>query len=61
MNEVVLFHYIIPICFSILGHLGCTNDVKNVRKFLVERYGFSDSPDCMVRDDMRHLSKFQSI
>lgn len=40
---------------------GCINDVKNVRQFLVERYGFPTSPDAMViltdegREDAAHL------
>jgi hypothetical protein len=28
---------------------GCINDVKNVRQFIVERYGFPTSRDSMVR------------
>jgi hypothetical protein len=40
---------------------GCINDVKNVRQFIVERYGFPTSPDSMViltdegREDSAHL------
>jgi hypothetical protein len=40
---------------------GCINDVKNVRQFIVERYGFPTTPDSMViltdegHEDSAHL------